>query len=78
METLKAALITAPALRSIDYADNAGEIILAVDASLRGWGAVLQQVDSVTKKRHPIRYESGLWNEQESRYDAGNESVVGC
>ena len=77
METLKAALTTAPALRSIDYADNAGEIILAVDASLRGWGAVLQQVDSVTKKRHPIRYESGLWNEQESRYDAGKRECRG-
>jgi hypothetical protein len=71
MDTLKEALTSAPALRTLNYSEGAGEIILAVDASLQGWGAVLQQVDAVTGKRHPSRYQSGLWTEQESRYDAG-------
>ncbi len=71
IETLKQALTIASALRSIDYAKDAGEIILAVDASLQGWGGVLQQLDAATGKRHPSRYESGAWTEQEARYDAG-------
>jgi hypothetical protein len=56
---LKTALTSAPALVKIIYADGAGEIILAVDASLKGWGVVLMQLDALGK-RHPSRYESGL------------------
>ena len=77
METLKLALTTAPALRSIDYRKDAGEIILAVDASLQGWGGVLQQLDITTNKRHPSRYESGAWTAQEARYDAGKRECRG-
>ena len=77
MDILKEALTSAPALRTLNYSEGAGEIILAVDASLQGWGAVLQQVDAVTGKRHPSRYESGLWTEQESRYDAGKRECRG-
>jgi len=46
MATLKLALTSAPALVKIVYTDRAGEVILAVDASLKGWGAVLMQLDS--------------------------------
>ena len=60
IDILKEALTSAPALRTLNYSEAAGEIILAVDASLQGWGAVFQQIDSTTGKRHPSRYESGL------------------
>jgi ribonuclease HI len=69
MSALKAALTTTPALVKIIYSDGAGEIILAADASLDGWGAVLMQLDA-QGKRHPSRYESGLWNQAERNYDA--------
>ena len=69
MDTLKVALTSAPALTKIVYTDGAGEIILAVDASLKGWGAVLMQLDD-SKRRHPTQYESGLWNQAEQNYDA--------
>lgn len=60
MDRLKKALISAPALVTLDYSDDGGPIILVVDASLRGWGAVLMQIEKGTKKRHPVRYESGV------------------
>jgi len=36
MDTLKVALTSTPALTKIVYTDKAGEIILAVNASLKG------------------------------------------
>ena len=44
MDALKVALTTAPALVTLDYSSGAEEIILAVDSSLKGWGAVLSQM----------------------------------
>ena len=41
MDALKLALTSAPALVKLDYSEGAGAIILAVDVSLKGWGAVL-------------------------------------
>jgi hypothetical protein len=41
MEALKENLIKADFLVLIDYSDKGGEIILMVDASLEGWGAIL-------------------------------------
>ena len=52
MDALKLALTSAPALVQLDYSEDAGPIILAVDASLTGWGAVLMQEDS-EGRRHP-------------------------
>jgi hypothetical protein len=75
MEELKKALTEAPALVTISYAEDAGLIILAVDSSGRGWGACLMQ--EVDGKRHPARYESGLWTEQEVRYDATKRECRG-
>ena len=40
-----------------------------MDASGEGWGAILWQIKE--GKRHPIRYESGLWTDREKKYDAG-------
>ena len=76
MDQIKIALTSAPALVKIDYDENAGEIILAVDASLTGWGAVLMQKDS-EGNRHPSRYESGLWNPAEQQYDATKRECRG-
>ena len=66
MDTLKNAFINTPVLRPIDYQAK-GRIILSVDSSLIGWGAILQQEDedSVGKARrkrkiHPARYEGGI------------------
>lgn len=76
MDQLKLALTSAPALIALDYTPGAGTIILAVDASLYGWGAVLMQLDA-GKKRHPCRYESGQWNAAEQSYDATKRECRG-
>ena len=68
MVALKYVLTNVLALVKIQYTDEAGEIILIVDASLKGWGAVLIQLDSL-RQRHLSRYESGLWNKAEQNYD---------
>jgi RNase H-like domain found in reverse transcriptase/Integrase zinc binding domain len=77
MAALKKALTEAPGLVSLDYSDEAGKIILTVDASLTGWGAVLQQLDT-DKKRHPVRFESGLWTTAERNYDATKRECRGA
>ena len=71
MDTLKDALSNAPALATLDYADDAGEIVLVVDAGGEGWGTILQQIHTKDGKCHPIRYESGIWTKSEKKYDAG-------
>lgn len=78
MAILKEALTTAPALASLDYSEGAGEIILGADASLDSWGGVLMQAErDKPKHRHPVRYKSGLWNNQEQKYDAGKRECRG-
>lgn len=74
MQAMKEALTSAPALISLDYGSG-NIIILAVDASKQGWGAVLMQL--IQKKRHPARFESGLWSEAEQKYDAGKLEARG-
>ena len=75
MDLIKLALTTPPALVSLDYTEGAGDIILAVDASLEGWGGVLMQL--VQGKRHPSRYESGIWSSAEKKYDATKRECRG-
>ena len=75
MNELKEPFTKAPALKSIDY-ENGNDIILCVDASLKGWGAVLMQLDDEGRK-HPVRYESGLWSAAEEKYDAGKRECRG-
>ena len=70
MDKLKVALTSAPALMPIDYSEGAGTIFCSTDASLDGWGGHLSQDDS-EGRRHPARYESGVWSESERKYDAG-------
>ncbi len=70
MVTLKTAITTAPALIQIDYSPGAGEIILMVDSSGAGWGATLNQLDK-EDRRHPCRFEGGIWSKGERKYDSG-------
>ncbi|KAK1914337.1 hypothetical protein P3342_007583 [Pyrenophora teres f. teres] len=67
---LKESLCTAPALVSIDYSEPFRAIFVAVDGSKKGWGAVLMQLDALGR-RHPIRYESGVWSMSERNWDSG-------
>ena len=76
MAILKEALCNSLALKTLDISDGAGQIIMGVDASLGGWGAILQQEDE-NKDRHPCRYGSGLWNTAETRYDPGKREFGG-
>lgn len=68
-ERLKTALSSDPVVKPIDYQARPLQIIIAVDASESGWGAVLLQERNGT--RYPARYESGSWTETERKYDAG-------
>lgn len=75
MDLLKMTLTSPPALISLDYKESAGPIILAADSSLHGWGAVLMQ--ELKGKRHPARYESGVWSSSEQKYDATKRECRG-
>ncbi len=68
MDTLKTALTTALALVCIIYSDDAGLIILAIDANLDRCDSILMQEDE-NKKRHPAQYESSYWNPAKRGYD---------
>jgi transposase InsO family protein len=68
MNELKTALTSAPALLPLQYGNDAGPVILAVDSCQTGYGGCLMQEDS-QKRRHPCRYESGLWSIGEQKYD---------
>jgi hypothetical protein len=70
MECLKQHLTNAPALVSIDYSEPIRRIIISVDGSKKGWGAVLQQEDFQGYKR-PVRFESGVWSSSERHWDSG-------
>lgn len=72
MNTLQEKITSAPALVTIQYGEEAGKVILVVDAGPDGWGAVLMQERVGTNgkvKRHPARYESGIWDGAERNYD---------
>jgi hypothetical protein len=69
METLKRELTSPPTLVSLDFSPSAGKIIVNVDASKVGWGGILQQEMDDNRVR-PARYESGVWNNAERKYDS--------
>ena len=55
---IKKILSIFPCVLPLDYTVIPLIIILAVDASLKGWGAVLMQVH--WGKQHPAQYKSGI------------------
>jgi len=69
MEILKRALTLPPTLVTLDFSPSAGKIIVNVDASKVGWGGILQQEMDDNRVR-PARYESGVWNDAERKYDS--------
>src|SRR6266702_3187907 len=66
MQVLKDAIITSPALITIDYTSER-KVYLAVDSSFHGVGWILSQ-DCTDGKRRPARFGSISWNEHEARY----------
>jgi len=70
MDELKRRITTAPVLISLDFSPSALTIILNVDASTKiGWGGTLSQLQADGTIR-PARFESGIWNAAEKKYDA--------
>ena len=73
MRKVKEALISAPALKPLVYMLEedriVGGVVLGVDACGLDFSAILQQEDC-EERRHPARYESGLWTPAETQYDA--------
>jgi hypothetical protein len=76
MAQLKMAITSAPALMPIRYDEPLLAIFVMVDASLEGWGGVLEQEDA-EGQRHPARFESGVWSEAERNYDACKRECKG-
>ena len=69
MDELKRRITTTPVLISLDFSPSALAIILNVDASTKiGWSGTLSQLQSDGTIR-PARFESGVWNEVERKYD---------
>ncbi|KAJ5963047.1 hypothetical protein N7481_001456 [Penicillium waksmanii] len=66
---IKLRLSEFPSVLPIDYDFHPFLMIVAADASIKGWGGVLMQVRNGVRK--PARYESGVWSDAESKYDAG-------
>ena len=76
MELISHKVTTAPCLAPLEYGEGTGTIYLMVDASLQGWGAVLEQVGT-DGLRHPCRFESGIWSNAEKNYDATKRELRG-
>ncbi|KAJ5651602.1 gag-pol polyprotein [Penicillium longicatenatum] len=74
-DEIKRILSTFPCVLPIDYDWLPLIIIVAVDASRKGWGAVMMQVRDGIRK--PARYELGTWSESEQTYDAGKRECRG-
>lgn len=60
----------------LDISDGAGQIVVGVDASLVGWGAILQPEDE-NMDWHRCCKESRFRNKAEKRYDAGKSECRG-
>src|SRR5712671_4554529 len=75
MQTLKDAIISSPALISIDYSSHR-PVYLAVDSSYRGVGWILSQECSDGHRR-PSRFGSISWSERESRYSQAKLELYG-
>lgn len=68
-DKIKSVLCSFPAVMPIDYLLVPLGLFVVVDASKKGWGAVLMQ--SRDGLRRVARYESGVWSATEANYDSG-------
>ena len=57
-------------LIKIDYSTKAREIVIRVDASLKGYRGYLGQKDIKSRKVYPIHYKSSIWSQVERKYNA--------
>ena len=64
-------------LIKIDYSTKAKEIIIGVDASLKGYRGYLGQKDIKSRKVRPIYYKSGIWSQAERKYNAIKQEYKG-
>ena len=75
MDQLKAAVVSSPALRPIDY-ESGRPVILAVDSSNKGYGYILYQVGA-DNRRYPNRFGSATWNATQSNYSQPKVELFG-
>jgi hypothetical protein len=76
-EDLKAALISCPALRSLDYTSDC-PVILAVDTSFIAVGFFLCQCDEINpRKRYYNRFGSITLNDRECRFSQAKLEIYG-
>ena len=76
-EDLKAALLSSPALRPIDYTNGAA-VILSVDTSYIAVGYILSQCDTDDKdKRYFARFGSITLNDREARFSQPKLELYG-
>ena len=66
MNILKLTLMTAFALKSLNYFSLIDEIILTVNFNLKKWNVIFSQVNFKTDKQHFFWYENELWIESKS------------
>ena len=63
--------MTVWALKSINYHEDADDIIFVIDVNDYRWKAVLMQYTAGLKqKQHSIKYESEVWSLQKAAYNA--------
>ncbi|TFY56938.1 hypothetical protein EVJ58_g7338 [Rhodofomes roseus] len=74
-DALKTAVISAPALRPVDYSTD-NPVVLSVDSSKYAVGFILSQYDEAGRKR-PARYGSIPMSERESRYSQPKLELYG-
>ena len=77
MQKLQGIIVTTPVLAPLVFNNPRYELIfLMTDASIFGWGGVIKQIGP-DSKRHPCRFESGIWSDVEKRYDAIKRELRG-
>jgi len=73
MNKLKILLSTELIIQQLDYDSDAKDIILTVNSSKKEWGSCLMQKAKNDQHCHVCRYDSGVWTNAESRYDADKQ-----
>ena len=75
MDSLKAAVISSPAIRPINYSST-NKVILAINSSFIACGWILSQLDNDTSRR-PSRFGSITWLALESWYSQAKIKLYG-
>jgi len=57
-------------LIKINYSTKAGEIVVGVDISLKGYKEYLGQKDIKSRKVRLIHYKSNIWSQAKRKYNA--------